>query len=74
MKNSWQQAHNLDGVFGIRIEHLHKGPVILVDDMVDSRWTITVVTAGLRRILQQEGIECPAVMPLALALNSLSAH
>jgi len=37
------------------------GPVLLVDDLVDSRWTITV--AG--RLLRQAGAE--AVLPVALA-------
>ncbi|MGA4670592.1 RecQ family ATP-dependent DNA helicase [Propionibacteriaceae bacterium Y1923] len=37
------------------------GPVLLVDDLVDSRWTMTV--AG--RLLRQAG--APAVLPLALA-------
>lgn len=37
------------------------GPVLLVDDMVDSRWTFTVAAWELRR----KG--CEAVWPLALA-------
>jgi ATP-dependent DNA helicase RecQ len=37
------------------------GPVLLVDDLVDSRWTITVAGAMLRRA----GV--PAVLPFALA-------
>ena len=41
-----------------------KGPSLLVDDMVDSRWTFTVAAA----VLRQAG--CGAVFPLALALNS----
>jgi ATP-dependent DNA helicase RecQ len=46
--NSFQQAQNLDGAFvvdaaGVRIE-----PVLLVDDMVDSRWTFTVLALLLR--------------------------
>jgi ATP-dependent DNA helicase RecQ len=40
------------------------GPVLLVDDLADSRWTITV--AG--RLLRQAG--APAVLPFALALRS----
>jgi ATP-dependent DNA helicase RecQ len=38
------------------------GPVLLVDDLVDSRWTITV--AG--RVLRQAG--APGVLPFALAV------
>ena len=37
------------------------GPVLLVDDLVDSRWTLTV--AG--RLLRRAG--APAVLPFALA-------
>ncbi|MFH1037199.1 MAG: RecQ family ATP-dependent DNA helicase [PVC group bacterium] len=66
MLNSFQQARNLDGVFGIDNDSsMPKGPVFLVDDMVDSRWTFTVISALLRRA------GCPAVFPLALALNTL---
>jgi ATP-dependent DNA helicase RecQ len=38
------------------------GPLLLVDDLVDSGWTLTVAT----RLLRQAG--APAVLPLALAL------
>lgn len=64
MENSYQQAKNLDGVFEIDLESLMSGPCLLVDDMVDSRWTFTVIAA----LLRQAG--CEAVHPLALALNS----
>ncbi|MBR8826602.1 MAG: RecQ family ATP-dependent DNA helicase [Gomphosphaeria aponina SAG 52.96 = DSM 107014] len=65
MSNSYQQAHNLDGVFVIDSWQGMKGAVFLVDDFVDSRWTFTVIAALLRR--GGSG----AVFPLALALNSL---
>ncbi len=64
MQNSFQQAKNLDGVFEVDEAGMPGGPVLLVDDMVDSRWTFTVAAA----LLRQAG--CPAVLPLALALNS----
>jgi ATP-dependent DNA helicase RecQ len=64
MQNSFQQAKNLDGVFEVDKASLPQGPVLLLDDMVDSRWTFTVATV----LLRQAG--CPAVLPLALALNS----
>ncbi|MDD4025774.1 MAG: phosphoribosyltransferase, partial [Kiritimatiellae bacterium] len=64
MHNSFQQAKNLDGVFDVDQASMPSGSVLLVDDMVDSRWTFTVATA----LLRQAG--CPAVFPLALALNS----
>lgn len=63
MQNSWQQATNLDGCFEIT-SPLHQGSVLLVDDMVDSRWTMTVIAALLRR-----GGSGP-VFPVALALNT----
>lgn len=65
MSNSYQQAHNLDGVFEIDSDRLKKQPVFLVDDFVDSRWTFTVIAALLRRAGSGQ------VFPLALALNSL---
>jgi ATP-dependent DNA helicase RecQ len=42
MENSAQQLRNVDGVFGIR-GNAPTGPILLVDDVVDSRWTMTVV-------------------------------
>jgi ATP-dependent DNA helicase RecQ len=66
MRNSFQQAHNLDGAFAVQTEPMPEGAVFLLDDMVDSRWTFTVIAA----LLRQAG--CPAVFPLALAMNSPS--
>ena len=64
MQNSHQQVRNLDGVFRINLEPKEYGPCLIIDDMVDSRWTLTVASALLRQI------GCTAVYPLALALNS----
>ena len=64
MENSFQQAHNLDGVFEIDRALLVNKPVLLIDDMTDSGWTFTVITA----LLRQGGCSC--VYPLALALTS----
>lgn len=47
-QNRHHQCRNLDGVFRIDGEIPDK-PVLLVDDVVDSRWTLTVVAALLRR-------------------------
>jgi hypothetical protein len=66
MNNSFQQASNLDGAFSVDRDTVPEGPVFLIDDMVDSRWTLTVIAA----LLRQAG--CPAVFPLALAMNSPS--
>ncbi|MTJ23392.1 RecQ family ATP-dependent DNA helicase [Dolichospermum sp. UHCC 0352] len=65
MSNSYQQAHNLDGSFAIDSWTGMRGNVLLVDDMVDSRWTFTVIAALLRNT--GSGL----VYPVALALNSL---
>jgi ATP-dependent DNA helicase RecQ len=64
MENSFQQARNLDGVFRVNLDPKSYSPCLLIDDMVDSRWTFTVASA----LLRQAG--CLAVYPLALALNS----
>jgi ATP-dependent DNA helicase RecQ len=64
LQNSHQQVRNLDGVFRINLEPKGYGPCLIVDDMVDSRWTLTVASALLRQV------GCTAVYPLALALNS----
>lgn len=61
MANSTQQALNIDGSLALRGTHLPRGAVLLVDDMVDSRWTLTVSAWLLRN--HGSG----AVWPLALA-------
>ncbi|MEO7572082.1 MAG: RecQ family ATP-dependent DNA helicase [Acidimicrobiales bacterium] len=48
MDNSTQQLANVDGAFEVSGD-LPGGPVLLVDDVVDSRWTMTVVGSLLRR-------------------------
>ena len=62
MANSVQQARNVDGSLAASLEPLPGGPVLLVDDMVDSRWTLTVAAWLLRSNGSGE------VWPLALAL------
>jgi ATP-dependent DNA helicase RecQ len=47
-QNRFHQCHNLDGVFDITGRILET-PVLLVDDIVDSCWTLTVLAALLRR-------------------------
>lgn len=46
--NRFHQCRNLDGVFAVG-EGIPSGPVLLVDDMIDSGWTMTVIAALLRR-------------------------
>ncbi len=64
MANSVQQARNVDGSLAVALEPLPGSPVLLVDDMVDSRWTLTVAAWLLRSNGSGE------VWPLALALTS----
>ena len=45
--NSAQQLRNVWGAFEVSGD-LPDGPVLLVDDTVDSRWTLTVIAAALR--------------------------
>ncbi|HEU5412594.1 MAG TPA: DEAD/DEAH box helicase [Candidatus Angelobacter sp.] len=48
MANSAQQARNLDGALEIAVKELPSGGVLLIDDLVDSRWTMTVAGWLLR--------------------------
>jgi len=65
MENSSQQARNVDG--SLRVAgNVPSGPVLLVDDMVDSRWTLTVAAY----LLTSNG--SGAVYPLALASTANS--
>jgi len=48
MANGLQQARNVDAAFAV-LGPLPVGPVLLVDDMVDSRWTLTVASYLLRQ-------------------------
>ena len=61
MENSPQQARNIDGSLAINDQAIPHGPVLLVDDMVDSRWTLTVSAWLLRKNGSGE------VWPMALA-------
>jgi ATP-dependent DNA helicase RecQ len=58
--NSAQQLRNVWGAFEV-VGEVPDGPVLLVDDTVDSRWTLTVIAAVLR-----EAGSGP-VVPFALA-------
>ena len=60
MENSWQQWHNVDGAYEVA-SALPPGPLLLVDDIVDSRWTLTAIGAVLR------GAGSGPVYPFALA-------
>ena len=60
MQNSQQQYRNVQNVFEIR-GPVPSGPVLLVDDFVDSRWSLTVVGMSLREA------GAGSVLPFALA-------
>lgn len=61
MANRTQQARNVDGSFAVGMQPFPPGAVLLVDDMVDSRWTLTVGAW----LLRSHG--CGEVWPLAVA-------
>ena len=61
MANSTQQARNIDGSLAFNGQPIPHGPVLLVDDMVDSRWTLTVSAWLLRKNNSGE------VWPMALS-------
>ncbi len=61
MNNSNQQLHNILNAFAINKNLVSEGPVLLIDDMVDSGWTFTLVATQLRA--NGSGV----VLPLALA-------
>jgi ATP-dependent DNA helicase RecQ len=63
-QNSFHQCHNLDGAFAIH-QPVPNGVVLLVDDIFDSGWTLTVIAA----LLQQAG--SGVVFPIALASTSV---
>ncbi len=62
-QNRYHQCRNLDGAFEIS-EQVFSGPVLLVDDIIDSGWTMTVAAA----LLRQRG--SGPVYPVALASTS----
>jgi ATP-dependent DNA helicase RecQ len=62
--NSFHQAQNLVGAFVVDHAAVKPAPVLLVDDMVDSRWTFTMLAVLLRRA------GAGPVYPFALADSS----
>ncbi len=64
MHNRFHQCRNLDGVFAVTGNFPVAKPVLLVDDMIDSGWTLTVAAALLLR--SGSG----PVFPMALATTA----
>jgi ATP-dependent DNA helicase RecQ len=62
MHNSPMQEQNAKGAFAVDKNEVQTGPVLLIDDLVDSKWTMTVATSLLREHGAGE------VWPMALAL------
>jgi len=62
MENSTQQARNIDGAMAVVPGRVLKGPVLLIDDIIDSGWTMTV--AAFTLLANGSG----EVHPLALAM------
>ena len=62
MQNSAQQGANARARLGVVGRAVRSGPVLLVDDLVDSRWTLTVAGS----LLREEG--AGPVLPFALAV------
>ena len=67
MLNSAQRTRNLVDAFAVTPHAGVAGPVLLVDDTVDSRWTFTVIAASLR------AAGSGPVFPFALAFTSSGA-
>lgn len=65
MQNSYQQLANILQAFEV-LPFSERGPAILVDDMIDSGWTMTVIGW----LLRDQG--APSVHPFALAKSSSS--
>lgn len=63
MANSSKQALNVDGSLELEMDEIPQGPVLLIDDIVNSRWTITVASWLLRNS------DCDGVYPLALSIT-----
>ena len=64
MRNSAQQLRNVWDAFEVT-GAAPDGPVLLVDDLADSRWTLTVVARALR--LAGSGPVHPFVLATAIA-------
>lgn len=64
LNNSSLQAQNAKEMLGVEREHVRSGPVLLIDDTIDSGWMMTI--AGW--LLRTHG--CERVYPFVLARSS----
>jgi ATP-dependent DNA helicase RecQ len=64
MANSFRQARNAHSMLKVDPQLVRPGPALLIDDMIDSRWTMTIAGSMLR----SHG--CSAVYPFALARST----
>jgi ATP-dependent DNA helicase RecQ len=62
--NSAQRVRSLWNTFTVPDAALPDGPVLLIDDQIDTGWTMTVAA----KLLREAG--APAVLPLALAVTT----
>jgi ATP-dependent DNA helicase RecQ len=67
-QNSLQQARNAIGAFAVDPSQIDDGPLFLIDDMVDSRWSLTACGVALR----EHG--SGPVFPLVLGQTSTGAN
>lgn len=65
MENSAQQLRNVYGAFTV-VSPVPTDPVLLVDDVVDSRWTLTVIGTSMR----DAGVDAVHPFVLAKAVSS----
>ena len=65
MENSFRRSVNLDGAFALDTSQVYTDPVLLLDDAIDSGWTLAVVAALLRRA------NSGAVYPVTLTSTSV---
>ena len=61
MENRFYQCNNMDGAFVVDLDFCYSDPVLLVDDAVDSAWTLTLASV----LLREAGVN--SVLPFALA-------
>ena len=59
-ENNYYQCKNLDGVFEINENVKNDEPVLLIDDAIDSGWTLTIASALLRK--SGSGLVYPATL------------